>query len=312
MKISILAKRLDYELVGPDRDIKGIAYFDEAMPEDIGVIRNKGEINKSNASVFLLNPILTPITKTLLMTYDNISFAMVKVCKVLMEEGILPDYTLPGNLQFNNKGYYSGKDTVISSTAHISPGVVIGDYVKIGDNCIIEPFAVIGSGSRILNDVFIGSGSKIGAESFFHYYDEYENLLQFDGCGKVVLNNGTHVGNSSIIERGTLSDTVVGRNCMIGNGVDIGHDVKIGDNCKIVSQTGIAGNVTLKNNVIVYGQVGISNYVTVGNNVVIKAKTLVSKSVDDNQTVFGIFGREFQEEIRLAAKIRNYFNRKEM
>lgn len=312
MKVSILAERLDYELVGDDCDIKGVSYYEEAMQDDIGVIRNRSEISKTNASVILTNPILIPTPKTLLMTYDTIDFAMVKVCKILIEEGVLPDYTLPVNLKLNSRAYYVGEGTTISHSAKISPGVVIGNGVEIGNNCIIEPFSTIGSGTIISDNVFIGAGSKVGAESFFHYYDEHENLSQFSGCGRTILNNGTHVGSNSIIERGTVSDTIIGCNCMIGNCVDIGHDVKMGNNCKIVSQTGIAGNVTLKNNVKVYGQAGISNYITIGNNVMIKAKTLVSKSVEDNRTVFGLFGREFQDEIRLATKIRKFFDRKEV
>lgn len=98
---------------------------------------------------------------------------------------------------------------------------------------------------------------------------------------------------------------------MVGNMIDIGHDVKIGDNCKIVSQTGIAGNVQIKNNVTIYGQVGISNNVVVGNNVVVKGRTILSKSVNDNEVVYGLFGRKYSDEMRLIAKARRFFERKE-
>ena len=55
----------------------------------------------------------------------------------------------------------------------------------------------------------------------------------------------------------------------------------------------------------------ISNDVTIGNNAVIKGKTLVSKSVDDNKVVFGLFGRDYNEELRIVAEIRRKYNRKE-
>ena len=49
----------------------------------------------------------------------------------------------------------------------------------------------------------------------------------------------------------------------------------------------------------------------VGNNVVIKGKTMVSKSVDDNKVVFGLYGRDYYEELRITAEIRRKYNRKE-
>ncbi len=84
---------------------------------------------------------------------------------------------------------------------------------------------------------------------------------------------------------------------MIGNNIDIGHDVRIGNYCKIVSQSGIAGNAVLGNHVEIYGQAGIANDVVIGNGVVVKAKTVVSRTVEDCQ---------------LAAKIRHYFSRKDV
>ena len=312
MKASALAKRLEYDLAGDDYDITGIAYYDEASISEIAIINHKSEIDKTKAAVLLANPVFVPTAKSFLMTYDNIQLAMAKVCSVLIEEGLLKNYELPHASEMNEEGFYMGCGVAIGEDAFIHPGVVIGNDVKIGAHCIIEPFAVIGSGTVIADYVHIGSGSRIGADSFFHYYDEYGRLLHFYGCGQTFVGERTHIGSNSVVQRGTLSDTVIGKSCMIGNCVDIGHDVKIGNDCKIVSQAGIAGNAVLKDKVVVYGQAGIANNVVIGNNVVIKAKTAVSKSIEDNKTVFGIFGRDYKEELRLAIKVRRYFERKEI
>ena len=123
--------------------------------------------------------------------------------------------------------------------------------------------------------------------------------------------SGTIIGSNSVIQRGTLSDTYIGTNNMIGDMVVVGHDVIIGNNCKIVSQTGIAGCAIIKDNVTIYGQVGISNNVVIGNNVVVKGRTIVTKTVDDNQVIYGPFGRNYAEEMKLIARVRNFFKGKE-
>lgn len=160
------------------------------------------------------------------------------------------------------------------------------------------------------NGVHIGTGSRVGISSFYHYYDDGQ-IKKFDGCGIVRIGKGTVIGCNTTIQRGTLSDTIIGANNMIGNCIDIGHDVIIGNNCKIVSQTGIASDVTILNNVTILGQAGVSNGVVIGNNVVVKGKSIVTKSVPDDAVICGSFGRTYSEEMKLAVKIRKFFDGKD-
>lgn len=311
MRASELAGRLDYDMVGKDRDISGISYCKQAKRNELAVVRNKAEIADTQADVLLTLPVFTDTDKTLLVSYDSIETALIRVCRIFVDEGILKDYRLPVHMEKTENGAFIGKNVSLGSSAEICPGAVIGNDASIGERCVIEPFAVIGSGTVLADDVFIGSGSKIGAESFFHSYDKLTGFSHFAGCGRTRIGEGTHIGSQTVIQRGTISDTVIGKRCMIGNCIDIGHDVRIGNDCKIVSQAGIAGNAVLGNEVIVYGQAGIANDAVIGNGVIVKAKTLVSRAVKDHQVVFGRFGRDYQEELRLAAKIRRYFNRKD-
>lgn len=310
MRAYELTQRVGYDISGDDYEISGIAYFDEAGVNDIAVAFHKRELTASKARVILTAPVLVPTSKTLIMTYDDLGTAIAKVCDVLIDEGVIAGYRISNDLAMTSGGFWIGTDVQIAETARIGPGAVIGDHVTLGDGCVIEPYVVIGAGTRIAEGVFVGAGSKIGAESFFHYTDETGALRHFTGIGRTMIGKGTHIGSNTIVQRGTLSDTVIGENCMIGNCVDIGHDVKIGNRCKIVSQTGIAGRAVLKDNVTVFGQAGISNNVVVGKNAVVKAKTLVSKSIGDGQTVFGLYGREQGEELRIAAQMRRHFGKK--
>ena len=307
MKVSEIASSLNYDYVGVDYDVQGIAYKDEAGEHDIAVIKSKADITKVRSNVILTYPILIPISKTMLVTYDDIGYAIKKICGVLIHNGIYKDFSLPIKFEKTPDEYFIGQGCHIEQNSIIYPNVYIGNDVTIGHNCVISPNVIIESGTVLQNHVHIGSGSRIGADSFYHYYDEREMLHQFSGVGRTIIGSYVRIGNNCIVQRGTISNTIIGNNSMLGNCIDVGHDVKIGENCKIVSQSGIAGNAIIKNNVMVCGQAAISNDVIIGNNTVIKAKTLVSKSVDDNKVVFGLFGRDYNEELRIAAEIRKKY-----
>jgi len=311
MLLSEIARKFEFDMQGEDRDITGIAYFDEAKETDLAVVFKREDINRTHAKAVLAAPTFLETNKTLLTTYESLEWCMVRICRLMMNAGMLADYGKAVEYQLSERGYYTGKNCKISLSAQISPGVMIGDDVVVGEQCRLDAFTVIGSGTVLEDNVHIGAGSKIGMESFFHYCDETGEMKPFQGCGKVVIGKDTHVGCNTVIQRGTISDTVIGSRCMIGNSIDIGHDVKVGDDCKIVSQTGIAGGAVLKNCVQVFGQVGISNNVVIGNNAIIKGKTAVSKSVRDDEIIWGPFGREYYDELRLQAKIRKKYKGKD-
>lgn len=310
MLISEIANLLGYEMVGEDCEINGISWFDSAKENDIAVIKRKKELFHTSANVVLTKPIIVQTDKTLLITYEDIEYSAVKVCEALINLGILPDYSAPVKYVKNEREFYIGENCIISDRAVIQPGVMIGDNVVISEDCYLEPYVVIGSGTILEKGIHIGAGSRVGTPSFYHYYVNGQ-IRQFKGCGIVRIGRNTTIGCNTTIQRGTFSDTVIGENTMIGNSIDIGHDVKIGNNCKIVSQTGFAGNACVKDNVTIYGQVGVTNNVVVGNNAIIKAQSLVSKSVNDNEIIFGPFGRKYSEEMKITAKVRKFFERKE-
>ena len=310
MLASKIADKLGYELIGEDFQISGVAWSNSARENEIAIIRDKKELQNTDAKVVLTKPIITQTEKTLLITYENIECSMVRICNILINSGIWLDYSTPTKYKLTDRGFYVGEYCKISEDAIIQPGTKIGDYVTICSECIIEPDVFVGSGTIIENGVRIGTGSKVGISSFYHYYDNGQ-IKQFDGCGVVRIGKETIIGCNTTIQRGTLTDTIIGNNNMIGNGIDIGHDTIIGNNCKIVSQTGIASGVTILNNVTIFGQVGVSNCVVIGNNVVVKGKSIVTKSVPDDVVIYGSFGRTYSEEMKLVAKVRKFFDRKD-
>jgi UDP-3-O-[3-hydroxymyristoyl] glucosamine N-acyltransferase len=82
--------------------------------------------------------------------------------------------------------------------------------------------------------------------------------------GIVIIEDNCEIGCGSTIDRGSLSNTIIGKNTFLDNQVHIAHNNKIGENCIIAGQVGFAGSSTLGNNVMIGGQAGISGHLKVG------------------------------------------------
>ena len=95
------------------------------------------------------------------------------------------------------------------------------------------------------------------------------------------------IGACCGIERGTLSDTIIGQGSKLGDLVAIGHGAKLGAHCLLVAQVGVAGSTTLGHHCTVGGQVGIVGHINIGNNVTIAAQAGVINNVPDGRFVVG-------------------------
>ena len=103
----------------------------------------------------------------------------------------------------------------------------------------------------------------------------------------MVIEDDVEIASGCTIDRGSIDDTVIGKNTYLDNQVHIAHNVKIGEDCMIAGQVGFAGSSTIGNNVSIGGQAGISGHLKIGNNVKIGGGSGVVKDIEDNQTVMG-------------------------
>jgi UDP-3-O-[3-hydroxymyristoyl] glucosamine N-acyltransferase len=109
---------------------------------------------------------------------------------------------------------------------------------------------------------------------------------------------GVEIGSGTTIDRGSISDTILGENTFVDNLVQIGHNVKIGRNCMIVSQSGISGSTIIGDNVVIGGQAGISGHLKIGNNVKIGGNSGVIKDIPDNKKVMGYPSTDFKKFVK--------------
>ena len=252
---------------------------------------------KTKAAACITSPNLSKFLpkKCIKLDVKNVLFAVTQVAKMFYPNA---DMDIPDeNLSISNdvinlypdvrfgKNVLIGKNVKIGKNSHIASNSIIESSVHIGENCIIGSFVTIRN-SLISNNVYIQDGSKIGVKGFGFIPNKSKNT-RTPHVGKVILNEGVEIGANSTIDRGSLSNTVIGKNTYLDNQVHVAHNVKIGKNCMIAGQVGFAGSTTVGDNVVIGGQAGISGHLTIGNNVKIGGGSGVINNIPDNSQVMG-------------------------
>ena len=194
------------------------------------------------------------------------------------------------------KNVLIGSNVTIGSNCLIGHNTIIEDNVSIGDNCSIGSNVIIRN-TLINNNVTILDNSVIGKHGFGFFPNNKKNL-RYPHVGIVIIGQNSEIGCGCTIDRGSMSNTVIGKNSFLDNQIHIAHNVKIGENSIIAGQVGIAGSSILGNNVRIGGQAGISGHLTIGNNVEIAGGSGVIKDISDNSKVMGYPAKNIRDFLK--------------
>ncbi len=197
----------------------------------------------------------------------------------------------------HGKNIFIGKNVKIGSNCSIGHNTIIESNVVVGDNCSIGSNVIIRN-TLIKNNVSILDGCVIGKKGFGFFPSKNRNI-RYPHIGIVIIEDNCEIGCGSTIDRGSLSNTIIGKNTFIDNQVHIAHNNKIGENCIIAGQVGLAGSSTIGDNVMIGGQAGISGHLKVGNNVQIGGGSGVIKDIPDNSKVMGYPARDLKKFIKV-------------
>ncbi len=255
------------------------------------------------------------------ITLKNLSHILPKNCKPIIVSNVLVSISkitskfYPNSINDNfDNTVLAIEETKFKNTVNFGKNILIGKNVSIGTNCsighntIIEKNVFIGNncsiGSNVIlrstiirNNVNILDNCVLGKHGFGFFPDKEKNL-RYPHIGIVIIEDNCEIGCNSTIDRGSMSNTVIGKNTYLDNQIHIAHNVKIGENSIIAGQVGIAGSSIIGNNVKIGGQAGISGHLRIGNNVEIGGGSGVIKDIPDNSKVMGYPAKNIRDFLR--------------
>ena len=255
------------------------------------------------------------------LTTDNLKSELPNNCKPIIVDNVLvstsiitakfyPDSIEDGfddeakeisKTKYNSSVKYGknvliNESAIIGSNCSIGHNTIIEKNVSIGDNCMIGSNTVIRN-TLIKKNVRILDNCIIGKHGFGFFPNNNLNI-RYPHIGIVLIEENCEIGCGSTIDRGSMSNTYIGKNTYLDNQIHIAHNVKIGENSIIAGQVGIAGSSVIGNNVRIGGQAGISGHLKIGSNVQIGGGSGVIKNIPDNTKVMGYPAKDLKNFIR--------------
>ena len=236
---------------------------------------------------------------------DNVLVSTAMITSMFYPDAIIDDFDIHTldieKTSFNNSVNHGqniliGKNVKIGSNCSIGHNTIIESNVVIGNNCSIGSNVIIRN-ALIKNNVSILDSCIIGKKGFGFFPSKNGNI-RYPHIGIVIIDDNCEIGCGSTIDRGSLSNTIIGKNTFLDNQVHIAHNNKIGENCIIAGQVGFAGSSTLGNNVMIGGQAGVSGHLKVGSNVQIGGGSGVIKDIPDNSKVMGYPAKDLKKFIK--------------
>lgn len=302
MYLSSILKEMsykDYKILG-EQEIDYLALSASELNQKVCIfLDNEKYIRdiKSNVSMILTN---TRLKDKIVYNDSSCGLCIVEEPRTLFF--MIHNY-LKNNCEYVRKKF----STSIGENCNIHPySSVSANNVIIGNNVMIEEFVVVRENTVIGDNCIIRSGAKIGSEGF-----------EFKRCGKEILSvihlGGVKIGNNVEIQCNTCidkavypwDDTRIGDYVKIDNLVHIGHAAKIENNVMIVANSGIGGRTEINSNTWVGFSTTVSNGLNIGTNARINIGSVVTKNVNDGQSVTGNFAIDHSCFIDNIKKIAN-------
>jgi len=207
----------------------------------------------------------------------------------------IEELTFDNNIKFG-RNVLIGENVKIGENSLIGHNTIVEKNVVIGSNCSIGSNVIIRN-TIIEDNVSILDGCIIGKKGFGFFPNNKKNL-RYPHIGVVIIGKNSEIGCGATIDRGSMSNTIIGKNTFLDNQIHIAHNNIIGDNCIIAGQVGFAGSSTLGNNVMIGGQAGISGHLKIGNNVQIGGGSGVIKDIPDNSKVMGYPSKDLRKFLK--------------
>jgi UDP-3-O-[3-hydroxymyristoyl] glucosamine N-acyltransferase len=287
MKLSQIAKILEVEMVGDDKEITGMNTLMQADANEISFFHNPKylkELPLTKARAVILDKEFVkhlPVNTTALISdepYLKMALLTKYFVKPLKREGeksVHKSADIAENVSI-------GGGTEIGANTTIMSGAVIGGDVVIGENVTIYPNVTIYNDTKIANNVTIHAGSVIGSDGFGYAHTKNGEHVKIYHLGNVEIEEDVEIGANTTIDRGVFGSTTIKKGAKIDNLVQIGHNCEVGEYSIMVSQSGLAGSTKLGRNVVMGGQSATAGHLKIAPFTQIAARGGVTKTIKES------------------------------
>jgi UDP-3-O-[3-hydroxymyristoyl] glucosamine N-acyltransferase len=292
MKLGEIAQNLGAHLEGDENiEITGVAGLEEAQPGQLSFLDNRKYyplLKTTQASAVLIAPDGPAITMAALRT-PNPYLDFARALDLF--------HTPPRYGPMVHPTAVIAPSAKIGDTAHIGPYCFIDENVEIGRNVVLHSFVTIYRGAKIGDDFFAHShsairedcvignrvllqnGVTVGSDGFGFARDAQGRWHKILQIGRVVIGDDVEIQAGSAVDRGAVSDTVVGRGTKIDNLVQVGHACTVGEDTILCGQVGLAGTTHIGNRCILAGQSASAGHLTIHDGAILTAQSAVNSDI---------------------------------
>lgn len=185
-----------------------------------------------------------------------------------------------------------GQGVSIGAGSVIGAQVSIGDRVKLGRDVWLYPHVTIYPDTVIGDGVMIHSGCVIGADGFGFQPEMVNGVRRWQKVpqmGKVVIGDRVEIGANSCIDRGAMSDTIIGDDCKFDNMVHIGHGCVVGQRNLFMPQCIMGGSCHIGDDCLFGGQSGVAPGVRIVSGVTVHPKASVLQDINEAGAYSGLW-----------------------
>lgn len=172
-----------------------------------------------------------------------------------------------------------GRSRIAAGTA-LEAGVVVGDGARIGRDCLLHANSVVGDGCILGDRVILQPQSVVGSDGF-GYAREGGTWHKVPQLGIARLEDDVELGACSVIDRGTLGETVIGARSKLDNLCHIAHNCRIGEDVVMAAGAMVAGSTTIGARCVLAGQVGVSGHLQIAADCRFAGATVVLRDVPE-------------------------------
>lgn len=300
--LGALADTLDVRLDGdPELPIGRLATLADAQPGDLSHCSSaayRDQLATSKATAVILSADDRPLWPHAALVSDNPYLSYARASQLFAAARNRP--------VGDSRGQAIAADAVVDPSAILGPQVAVGTGAVIGPGVVLHAQAVVGAGCTVGRDSVIHaravlvegvrlgerctihSGAVLGASGFGFTPDERGHWVEIAQLGGVVVGNDVSIGANTTIDRGALSDTVIGDGVKIDNLCQIGHNTEIGAHTLICGCVGVVGSTKIGRHCVLAGGSGVGGDrpIELCDGVILSACCLVTQSV----TVPGTYG----------------------